>query len=179
MSEEIIKVLDDLGQRFGVVIDWTAENVLPYIEDLLKRIVYYEIATVSIELIITIIAGTLALIFAIKFGIKIYKTYKAYSLKYEEYAEEIKDYNHNICDMNFTKNLPLDEKLGILKYPKAPEEPTVDSATMWLYIAILIFCFIVLTHCVLVIFPTVELLLQHIFIPELTLYNKIQELLPK
>lgn len=31
MSDEIIKILDDLGQRFGVVIDWSSENVMPYL----------------------------------------------------------------------------------------------------------------------------------------------------
>lgn len=30
MSDEIIKVLDDLSKRAGIAIDWTSQNVLPY-----------------------------------------------------------------------------------------------------------------------------------------------------
>ena len=45
MSEEIIKVLDDLSKRFGVAIDWSAENVLPYAQALFQKFVNYEIWT--------------------------------------------------------------------------------------------------------------------------------------
>lgn len=41
-SNELIKILDDLGKRFGIAIDWTKQNVMPYIEDLGKRIIKYE-----------------------------------------------------------------------------------------------------------------------------------------
>lgn len=44
-STEIIKILDDLCRRFGIAIDWTSENVLPYIEDLCSRYIQYEIYT--------------------------------------------------------------------------------------------------------------------------------------
>lgn len=43
MGNEIIKVLDNLGEKFGIAIDWSSENVLPYLQDLSKRIVNYEI----------------------------------------------------------------------------------------------------------------------------------------
>lgn len=43
MSNEIIKILDDLAKRFGIAIDWTAENVLPYLKELFSRVVKYEI----------------------------------------------------------------------------------------------------------------------------------------
>lgn len=26
MSDEVIKILDDLGRRFGIVIDWSSEK---------------------------------------------------------------------------------------------------------------------------------------------------------
>ena len=51
MSDEIIKVLDDLGDRFGLAIDWSSENVLPYLKDLMSRYVNYEVIT-SIMLIV-------------------------------------------------------------------------------------------------------------------------------
>ena len=34
MSEEIIKVLDALAEKFGVAVDWTSANVIPYLEQL-------------------------------------------------------------------------------------------------------------------------------------------------
>lgn len=43
MGNEIIKVLDNLAEKFGIAIDWSSENVLPYLQDLSKRIVNYEI----------------------------------------------------------------------------------------------------------------------------------------
>ncbi len=48
MSEEIIKVLDALAEKFGLVIDWTAVNVIPYIKELCIKCVNYEIATSTI-----------------------------------------------------------------------------------------------------------------------------------
>ena len=43
MGNEIIKVLDNLGEKFGIAIDWSSKNVFPYLQDLTKRIVNYEI----------------------------------------------------------------------------------------------------------------------------------------
>ncbi len=39
MSEEIIKVLDDLGKRLGMTIDWSNQNIIPYLQDLMSRYV--------------------------------------------------------------------------------------------------------------------------------------------
>lgn len=44
-SNQIIAVLDAICEKFGIVIDWTASNIMPYLQDLCKRIVSYEIAT--------------------------------------------------------------------------------------------------------------------------------------
>lgn len=41
MSEEIIKVLDNLGNRFGVVIDWSNQNIIPYLQELMTRFISY------------------------------------------------------------------------------------------------------------------------------------------
>lgn len=45
MSEEIIKVLDALAEKFGIAVDWTSTNVIPYLEQLCDKYVDYEIAT--------------------------------------------------------------------------------------------------------------------------------------
>lgn len=43
VSEQIIEVLDHLGQQLGIAIDWSSQNVLPYLQDLFSRYVSYEI----------------------------------------------------------------------------------------------------------------------------------------
>ena len=55
MSNEIIKVLDNLAQKFGIAIDWTSQNIMPYIENLMSRYIQYNIASLSIALVIEII----------------------------------------------------------------------------------------------------------------------------
>ena len=65
MSEEIIKVLDALAEKFGLAVDWTSANVIPYLEQLCGKYVNYEIVTSVVWLILGII-----LMFVGKFGIK-------------------------------------------------------------------------------------------------------------
>lgn len=52
MGNEVIKVIDTLAEKFGVVIDWTQQNVQPYIQDLMHRVVQYELVT---SIVLTII----------------------------------------------------------------------------------------------------------------------------
>ena len=54
MSEEIIKVLDALAEKFGLAIDWTSANVIPYLEQLCGKCVNYEIATSIVWLLLGI-----------------------------------------------------------------------------------------------------------------------------
>lgn len=62
MSDEIIKILDNLCERFGIAIDWSSQNVLPYLEDLITRYVKYEISTSVFWLIIGVLLFATALI---------------------------------------------------------------------------------------------------------------------
>lgn len=55
MSDEIIKILDDLGERFGVAIDWSSKNVMPYLEDLASRFTSYEVLTSIMWIVIAVI----------------------------------------------------------------------------------------------------------------------------
>ena len=48
MSNEIIKVLDTICDKFGLVIDWTSQNVTPYVEQLCEHIVQYELVSSAI-----------------------------------------------------------------------------------------------------------------------------------
>ena len=61
MANEIIKVLDNLGEKFGIAVDWSSANVVPYLQDLMTRIVKYETYT-SIAWIVLFILGILILL---------------------------------------------------------------------------------------------------------------------
>lgn len=82
MSEEIIKILDDLGRRFGILIDWSSENILPYLQDLMSRFIKYDIA-INIFAIIFGIIFLIITIFAIR---KIKKDKK--EIQYYELLDE-------------------------------------------------------------------------------------------
>lgn len=60
ISDEIIKVLDNLGQKFGVALDWTNSNVLPYVQDLGNRMVKYEIYTSILWLLLGVITSIIS-----------------------------------------------------------------------------------------------------------------------
>lgn len=44
-SEQIIEVLEYLGKKIGFTIDWTADNVWPYIVTLCEKFINWEVAT--------------------------------------------------------------------------------------------------------------------------------------
>ena len=52
----IIETLDYLFEKFGIAVDWTTENVMPYVEQLAEKIVTYKIVTDSILVGVSIIA---------------------------------------------------------------------------------------------------------------------------
>ena len=63
VSKQIIEVLDALCQKFGIVIDWTSANVLPYLETLCGKLIKWEIANSIFYMVFwTVIAGILWLI---------------------------------------------------------------------------------------------------------------------
>lgn len=71
MTSEIIEVLDDLSRRFGVAIDWTSSNMLPYLQTLTRKYANYILATSSLELVV----GVLLLIGCAKL-VKVYRKIK-------------------------------------------------------------------------------------------------------
>lgn len=71
ISSQIIEVLDDLCRRFGIVIDWSAENVMPYLQELAGKFISWEIATSKmwiVALILMFIVGVILFIADIKTG---------------------------------------------------------------------------------------------------------------
>lgn len=55
VSKQIIEVLDALCEKFGMVVDWTGANVIPYLTELCSKICMYEIATSIFWMIIGVI----------------------------------------------------------------------------------------------------------------------------
>ena len=63
------KVLEKLGEQFGLALDFSKENIIPYIQQLAERVVRYESVTSIAWLIfglILIVGGLIMLILAIK-----------------------------------------------------------------------------------------------------------------
>ena len=44
-SKQFIEIMDAIGDRIGIAIDWTSENVAPYLQNLLERFIKYETFT--------------------------------------------------------------------------------------------------------------------------------------
>lgn len=65
MSEDVIKVIDNLASKFGIVVDWSNENVIPYLQDLMNRFVKYNIASSILWIFICILFIILSI-----FGLK-------------------------------------------------------------------------------------------------------------
>ena len=65
MGSEIIKVLDELCRRFGIVVDWTSENVIPYLQQLCVKFINWEVNTSLAWIIIAGGITVLMLIFSI------------------------------------------------------------------------------------------------------------------
>lgn len=82
MSEEIIKILDALSEKFGVVIDWNKSNTIPYLEELCGKFCNYKIGTSIIWLVIGLI-----IIFVVLCVYKKSNHFKDWS----KYREEILD----------------------------------------------------------------------------------------
>lgn len=72
VSEQIKDVLNALFEKFGIAIDWTADNVLPYVQELCEKFVVYEISTSVFLILFMTVLSTAC--FAV--GKKTYKTMK-------------------------------------------------------------------------------------------------------
>lgn len=65
VSDEIIKVLDYLGQKIGMTIDWSSNNVLPYAEEICGKYVNYDVATSIVYMILITIVFAVSLVLAV------------------------------------------------------------------------------------------------------------------
>lgn len=75
MSNEMINVLNKLAEKFGIMIDWTTDNLTPYLMELYSRIVTYNRFVYTAGEII----GAVVLIVC---GVLIYRMYKRVQKKH-------------------------------------------------------------------------------------------------
>ena len=52
MNKEILEALNQLTDKFGIAVDWSNQNALPYLRELMGRLVRYEIITSVMWLIV-------------------------------------------------------------------------------------------------------------------------------
>lgn len=77
VSDQIIQVIDALCEKFGIAVDWTSENIIPYVQTLGGKLISYELIT-SIYLIV------LMVIITVVYTIVFKKTYKYFCKKVDE-----------------------------------------------------------------------------------------------
>jgi len=65
LSDEVIKILEYLGSKIGLTIDWTGENVLPYITQLAEKFIKWEVGTSMAWIIIACVIMVVSLVITI------------------------------------------------------------------------------------------------------------------
>lgn len=121
MSEEIIKVIDELGKRFGIAIDWSNQNIIPYLQELLKRFIYYRNITACVWIIISI-AMTISGVVMIRFLNKWRKS-ENYDSDYNSDDDMLAamGYIFSICLIAVGIGLIIGNMFGIVKNICMPE----------------------------------------------------------
>ena len=90
VANSFITVLDELCKKFGLVVDWTQQNVQPYVQELMGRIIKYEIFKNVLGIVISVLILTLVG-FCIRAIIKNYKN-KVEGYGGESYRIDMFDY---------------------------------------------------------------------------------------
>lgn len=68
-SENFINIINAIGEKIGIAIDWTSNNIMPYMEQLCGRIVNYEMYT-SIAWLVFAVALLISGLIIMKKGFK-------------------------------------------------------------------------------------------------------------
>ena len=68
VSEQIIQVINALCEKFGIVINWTEENVIPYVKVLCRKLITYEIATSIVWVAIMVLLSVGSIVATKKFA---------------------------------------------------------------------------------------------------------------
>jgi hypothetical protein len=130
MSEEIINVLNYLGEQLGIGIDWSAENVWPQVMDILGRYRLLEIISTCMWIFaetVFVVVSLIAIVKCIKASARIRKTkednfwwYRGYSSTWMSGAGTIITILSVVIGGSFLFMLPMD--IGkLLKWIIVPE----------------------------------------------------------
>lgn len=65
-SSEIITLIDELAARFGIAIDWTSENIMPYLTDLGTRFITLTMWKSIFGIVLTVSLLLLSILFCRK-----------------------------------------------------------------------------------------------------------------
>lgn len=57
---EIEKALDQLAEKFGIVVDWSQDNIYPYIRDILQRYRTVSIVQDAVTIVLFVLGAILA-----------------------------------------------------------------------------------------------------------------------
>lgn len=76
MNEEIIKNLDKVAQKLDITIDWTNQNIVPYLQDLLGRFINFQNSCAILWIIISTVSLIALLIIVSKYFKLIKEKYK-------------------------------------------------------------------------------------------------------
>ena len=71
-NNELVELLKELANQMGIAVDWTSENIRPYIIDIMGRLAKYEIFTS----VIWILLFAIIVFIAVQFWKIAYKKYK-------------------------------------------------------------------------------------------------------
>lgn len=85
MNEKVIGILEYLGEKFGVVVDWTSENIMPYAEELIIRFRLYSVVLNLVWLLI----GVLLIIISIRVWKNLKKKFNSEEEKSADEIEEL------------------------------------------------------------------------------------------
>ena len=126
MSEEIIKLLDELGKRFGIVIDWSNQNIIPYLQELLQRFICYRNITACVWIIISI-AMTISGVVMFKFLNKWTKS--GNYCDYDDDTLAVLGYVFSVFMIALGIGLIIGNMLGIIKNVCMPEMVVYECIT--------------------------------------------------
>ena len=91
MNTELINVLDQLSERFGLAVDWSSQNVLPYVQQLAEKLVRYRAVSAVENLLLGIAVEAAAVL--------LFKLARKHRAKYEEDGEDTDEILMWLCGL--------------------------------------------------------------------------------
>lgn len=84
MDKQIMNVIDKIAEKVGIAVDWSVDNVVPIVEDVIGRYITYQIIMSSIWCIVgiaMIISAIICLKLSLKNNLLYHDCYESYCKK--------------------------------------------------------------------------------------------------